>query len=122
MVDPGIFTFANHGCKGTYNIGTKTNHTEASVTVGEPVTSIYDGANDPYNPYHERQFLSIDIASSLVALRDIRAGEELLDNYVIFGGGFDQEDFDANLADLQNICSGGDGLVTSYEKSEQAES
>ena len=113
-VDSGLFTFANHGCDRSYNFGTPTNATESSIELGIEATSIYDATNDMYNPYNERRYFSLD-HNGMKALRDISAGEEMLDNYLIFGGGHDQEDFDDNLDELQRMCSGGNGIVSDYE-------
>ena len=115
-VDPGIFTFANHGCNRSYNIGTPTVETESSIELGVEATTIYDATNEFFNPYSERRYFSLD-HNSMRAVRDISAGEEILDNYLIFGGGQDQEDFDDNLRELQQMCSGGNGIVSDYEES-----
>lgn len=120
-VDSGILTFVNHGCNGTYNIGVVLGESEATVEVGTPVTTVYDARSDVYNPRWERGYHSVDCAG-LVAIRDISAGDEILDNYLIFGGGYDQQDFDENLSDLKSMCRGEGGLVHIYEESEKGKS
>ena len=115
-VDPGIMTFVNHGCDGKYNIGAKLNETEASIEFGQGPTKVFGDHldSDAFNPFAERHFPMWDCAS-FVAHRDIEKGEELLDNYIIFGGK-DWEEFEANLADLKTLCSGGVGKVFEYEE------
>jgi hypothetical protein len=54
------------------------------------------------------------------ALRDIQAGEEILDNYIMFGGGADQTDFDTNLKELKSMCGGSGGIVHGYEGEDES--
>ena len=118
FVDPGIMTFANHGCNGTYNIGVKLSETEATLDFGDGPSAVYDGDEEKdsnvFNPFQERRF-SIEECKNLVALRDIEAGEELLDNYMFYGGP-NAEFFEENLTELKQVCSGGAGLVLEYEE------
>ena len=67
-----------------------------------------------FNPFWERHS-SIEECTSLATLRDIEAGEELLDNYIFYGGP-NGEYFDENLAELKQLCSGGTGMVLEYEE------
>ena len=53
-----------------------------------------------------------------VTLRDIQPGEELLDNYLAFGGGVDLNDWENNLLELKTMCSGGKGKIHMYEEDE----
>jgi hypothetical protein len=110
-------TFANHGCNGTYNFGTPTSSSEATLELGVPVLSVYDARNDPFNPFIERRYFTLEL-THMIAVKDIAAGEELLDNYLPYGGGDDQHDFDANLAELKAMCMGGKGVVSEYEQQE----
>ena len=113
-VDSGIFTFANHGCDRSYNFGAITEQTEATVLFGADPHTIYDDRPDVYNPLHERNYFTFD-QEGMRSIKDIEAGEELLDNYLIFGGCHDQKDFEENLMELKNMCSGVPGAVSSYE-------
>jgi hypothetical protein len=113
-VDPGIMTFVNHGCNGTYNVGAHLIVNEMTMKVGLGPGGVYDDGNEIYHPYAERQFPQWE-CQSFVALRDINAGEELLDNYLVFGGSEDLSSWDDNLQELKHICSGGIGSVSEYE-------
>lgn len=105
----------NHGCNGSNNIGSRTNWTETSVELGHPVGELYDARNDVYNPQAERAYYSMDCVY-MSAIEDIKAEEEILDNYLVFGGGSDQADFDENLAEVKAMCAGEAGIVSSYEE------
>ena len=115
-VDPGIMTFVNHGCDGTYNIGAKLNETEASIEFGQGPTTVFGNHlySVSFNPFADRHFPKWDCAGFVVH-RDIEKGEELFDNYIIFGSK-DWEEFESNLADLKTLCSGGVGKVIEYEE------
>jgi len=57
-----------------------------------------------------------DCAEINIVLRDIEAGEEVLDNYLVHGGetvaGWDEE-----ILALRSMCTGGlHGTVTKYEE------
>lgn len=116
-VDAGIMTFVNHGCNGTYNVGTGLEVHEMTMELGRGPEGVYDAENEVYHPFNERQYPHWD-CQGFVALRDIGPGEELLDNYLVFGGGDgdDIEDWDKNLRELKNLCSGGTGSISKYEK------
>lgn len=114
-IEPSLWSFVNHGCNGTYNIGTPLNVTEVSLTTGTPPNDLYDDENEVFDPFSERHYPAWG-CSDFVALRDIEAGEELFDNYLVFGGS-KTEDWLDNLQELQSVCSGGIGLVSSYEAS-----
>jgi hypothetical protein len=86
-VNPGIMTFVNHGCNGTINVGARLIGDEMTM-VGQGPGGICEYGNEIYHPYAERQFPQWD-CQSFVALGDINAGEELLDIYLVFGGGED---------------------------------
>jgi hypothetical protein len=113
-VDPGIMSFVNHGCNGTYNVGTPLSVNEMTAVLGVGPADIYDDENDVYHPYNDRQFPYWECAN-FVALRDIEVGEELFDNYLVFGGGAQMEDWDKNLRELKAVCMGGTGTIAEYE-------
>jgi len=120
-VDPGILTYVNHGCNGSYNVGAKLNETESTIELGQGPAGVYDDdGNDVYNPFDERHFPNWE-CSKFITLRDIDAGEELLDNYLAFGGGEDTKDWENNLRELKSVCSGGTGKVVMYEEEEKDE-
>ena len=67
-----------------------------------------------YDPVLERNIRSI-MASDELVLRDIKAGEEILDNYLAFIG--DEDDWEEDIHSLRNQCTGtGIGEVVEYEK------
>jgi hypothetical protein len=74
----------------------------------------FDESNEPYHPYEERHFPAWQ-CSSFKALHDIKAGEEILDNYMVMGGQ-DGTDMYGFIAELKSMCSGGIGSVTQYER------
>ena len=114
-VDPGIMTYVNHGCNGTYNVGVPLNETEMTVELGQGPEGVYDlDGNDVYNPFDERHYPMWE-CDKFITLRDLEAGEELFDNYLAFGGGQETEDWENNLLELKTMCSGGKGRVHMYE-------
>lgn len=72
---------------------------------------------DDFNIYKDRHFPLWD-CDEYTALRDIQAGEELLDNYLTYGG---VDFWEVNVLGLQEVCSGGIGLVSLYEKQEESQ-
>lgn len=82
FVDSSIITFVNHGCNGTYNVGVKTDYNEFSSNLDAPTDDL-DGRSHTgtsvFNPVVDRHlFFGGD-----ESLRDIKAGEEILDNYLV---------------------------------------
>jgi hypothetical protein len=80
---------------------------------------IYDDDNDSYNPFMERRFPSWG-CPDFKALRDIEEGEEVLDNYLVFGGSCGNR-LHEYIEELKTMCAGGGiGSVLQYElESEQ---
>ena len=114
-VDPGIITFANHGCDGKFNVGANLNETEATIELGQGPTKVYRRkSSNVFDPFLERHF-SPSHCADFVTHRDIEVGEELFDNYIVFGGS-DEEDFETNLVELKALCSGGVGTIFEYEE------
>uniref|UniRef100_A0A7S4SHD5 SET domain-containing protein n=1 Tax=Ditylum brightwellii TaxID=49249 RepID=A0A7S4SHD5_9STRA len=113
VVDSTILTFVNHGCNGTYNAATVTS------TVTEMTTGVdeFDEAffmNDPYNLVVARH-LPHNQNSGDVALRDIKAGEEILNNYLDFST--DEENWKDYVRNLRNQCLGKVvGSITNVER------
>jgi SET domain-containing protein len=52
--------------------------------------------------------------SPVHALRDIKAGEEILDNYLAFTS--EEESWKQDVTDLRELCTGAPGDVTNYER------
>lgn len=81
-MDSTIQCFINHGCVGANNVGYDMQVTEASAdprSVPDEVTFSYAGKEFIYNPAKERQ---VRFYSSTTPRRNIKAGEELLNNYL----------------------------------------
>ena len=109
-VDPGILTFMNHGCDGTYNAGSILPFTEATFKPGDVYA---ESTFSFYNPFHERHFSYPDCSSN-VALRDIQEGEEILCNYLVFQGSFASES--GLVEELRRECAGHRGIISTYEQ------
>jgi SET domain len=115
-VDPSIATFCNHGCNGTANSGEVSTRyiTEYDYSAYEE-TSLADFKM--YNPALDRSIRTYNCAGD-VALRDIKAGEEIFNNYVVF---VDLEDLDEYAASLRAECEGSAiGQISEYEMSAKA--
>jgi hypothetical protein len=110
-VDPGIMTFVNHGCDGSYNTGPKTPYTELNFK--DINTARTHGEEyDIYNPYTQRHSAFGDCSSSVV-LSDIEAEEEVLCNYLVL---YDGENKLEAIEVVKSMCSGErPGDVASYE-------
>jgi hypothetical protein len=64
-----------------------------------------------YNPQYDRRYPEWGCQYN-IAVRDIDIDEEILDNYICYGG----TDFFLDVIDeLQQVCGGGIGFVTQYE-------
>jgi hypothetical protein len=113
-VEPGIMSFVNHGCNGTYNTGHRFNETEMTMELGRGPQGI---ALDEFPTYHPRAARHFPFAPHYLtmALQDIEPDTELLDNYLTYGGVKNLEYWDENLRDLKLVCSGGIGSITRYE-------
>lgn len=112
-VDPGIGTFVNHGCNGTTNVGSVEyiNLTEFSTT--------YNVATDQrsiYNPAFDRA-IRTNACSESIALRSIKSGEEIFNNYMTFENFHELEEY---AESLRNECAGrAVGQISEYELSHQ---
>lgn len=109
-VDPGIFTFVNHGCNGTRNMGTdEFIGTEMTIDINVKHPSVLEEV--PMDPFTARHFPDWECHKH-IARRDIQAGEELLDDYTNMGGSLYWVE---NIEELRWVCSGMAGRVTQYE-------
>jgi len=83
----------NHGCNGTYNFGDEDD--------GKPFTEMdfesfftedssmnFINKAPPFSPVYERHLGHLSKAGD-VTTRDIKAGEEILTDYLAFGGDID---------------------------------
>lgn len=111
-VDSGISTFCNHGCNGTWTIGDEDDYfTELNVDLNEPPKDFLNHEY-VYSPVFERHLRQIMSVGSYT-LRDIKAGEEILCNYLSFVG--DAADWEGDVTDLRAQCTGSMGDIQEYE-------
>ena len=83
-----------------------------TVLFGEPSALVY-------NPAADRN-LHMQFVGPEKLLRDVKAGDEILDNYLTMIG--DSTDWKADVLDLRAQCNGeGVGDVTLYEASQSSE-
>lgn len=114
FVEASVLSFANHGCKGSYNL-VAPDDTEDKPEDGVKYTemheysadvrNVYEGQfeNDVgfgYNPVIERHLVSIDNRMD-VTRHDIKAGEELFSNYLPYANTL--ADWERNLQKLRNV-------------------
>ena len=115
VVDSSIITFVNHGCRGTYNVGIETELDEFSANPEEPVEAL-DGRSHTgtsiFNPVIDRHLLMVGDMN----IKDIKKGDEILDNYIAFVGSI--EEWEEDIEGLQAMCKGEiiEGSVTDYEE------
>jgi hypothetical protein len=74
---------------------------------------IHDFTDSLYSPFMDRHLPSIT-AGYDQALRDIRAGEEILSDYLEFTGS--HKEWGGQVTLLRDVCHGGGGEVTQYER------
>ncbi len=104
----GILTFGNHGCNGTYNIGLKSEFHELNVDLNNiPKEYLYH--SEPYNPARERNLL----VEHIVSLKDLKAGDELADNYMPYGG---EKSFETMVVQLRELCAGDFEPLWEYQR------
>lgn len=115
-------TFVNHGCNGTFNFigrenyeGWKSNDPHATITEQNYTSHEFDPFRGEFHDiYLDRHPIKPNVD---VAMRDVKAGEEILNNHVFFDTNV--ESWKASMAELQKICSGERvGEITQAERSE----
>jgi hypothetical protein len=115
-------TFVNHGCNGTSNIIEWPTYKqwvdgiENAITTEQNVTrdDYADFRAEVFDLHHDRHMDHIALTYT-VAKRDIKAGEEMLTNYVGFSVG--EELWWKEVKSLQRMCSGEEvGFITKKEK------
>ena len=113
-IEPSLMTFTNHGCHGTYNIGMKLPVTEMNANPEEMPDELMNNPAETafYNPFFDRNHL-MNMHSYVFALRDIQAGEEILDNYLSY---LSVDNWESGLADYRAQCAKeGVGAINRYE-------
>jgi hypothetical protein len=107
-----LTTFTNHGCNGTFNLDeVDVEYTEFTIRTDHVPKELQWKNPMKYNPYHDRDYMK-DATSSRSG-KFIGRDEELLDNYMSFGG---DEYFMEMIEDLRVECSGGSGVVEQYQQ------
>jgi len=129
-IDSGVIMFMNHGCNGTNNYGYETDEdspmfglTESNVDlININMADIkYELLNEAstYSPAEERN-LWHKLNSGDYAFRDIKKGEEILTDYLVFSGA---DSFKHDVRGLQAQCMGvGHGDISEYEAYDDSES
>jgi hypothetical protein len=106
-------TFVNHGCNKTYNTGGESSIDELTSDVDvfpDNLNGRSHAQTSTYNPVVDRHLRH----AADYSLRDIKAGEEILDNYLAFIG--NEKDWASDVQHLRDLCSGHTiGTVTEYE-------
>jgi len=114
-VDSGVLTFQNHGCNRTYNVGFETSVTELTADPEKLPPELDEKSYESvlYNPFVDRNYLYI--TNSLEVLRDIKAGEECLDNFLAF---LHDENWKWGVENYKSMCENpgdGAGVVSAYQ-------
>jgi hypothetical protein len=99
-------TFTNHACNGQNNIGFDSEGFNQFTVDPLHMPEFFKDMGlrrSAYNPVMERNIRGI-MCSDQKALRDIKAGEEILDNYLEFVGS--EDDWEGDIRSLRNQCTG----------------
>ena len=109
-------TFVNHGCNHTYNVGVDSGDiTEFTADLTQLPDVFNDAIRDGnvFHPARDRNLRYVLVGGDRF-LRDIHAGEEILDNYLAFTG--DKADWEYDVLHLRGQCSGAAiGDISEYE-------
>eukprot|EP00934_Nitzschia_sp_Nitz4_P000062 Nitzschia sp. Nitz4//scaffold340_size24592//23009//24421//NITZ4_008365-RA/size24592-processed-gene-0.9-mRNA-1//-1//CDS//3329548527//62//frame0 len=115
VVDSSLLAFINHGCNSTYNIGLLMRQNEFDVDPDNPpeeMAAMYHFQREAsYHPRQERNKMIEQIAS--ITCKPIQAGEELLENYLTFGG---VAHFKTQVLELREQCMGAVGIIERYQE------
>ena len=121
FVEPSIMTFTNHGCNGTFNAldwkayeNWVEGHKGAIVSEQNATADKFEEYREEvYDMFADRHIKNVALGYN-VATRDIKAGEELLDNYVYYVSSRDE--WFSESKELKDICNGVDvGYITKSE-------
>lgn len=112
-VDSNIAFFMNHGCNGTYNFGEEYSPTTEDNADLTSIPSEYDTTANVYSPVIERHLRAYTSGPDRT-LRDIKAGEEILANYLAYVA--DKEGWKEDVLSLRGQCRGHTlGEISEYE-------
>mmetsp|Transcript_3802 Transcript_3802/g.7280 ORF Transcript_3802/g.7280 Transcript_3802/m.7280 type:complete len:120 (-) Transcript_3802:32-391(-) len=117
-------TFSNHGCDGSFNVldwttydAWRNNEEWAIVTEQNATMDQYEPFRDEVYDIYTDRHVAHSALEYTVASRDIKAGEEILSNYVDYVTDIDH--WLDELEDLKRVCRGEDvGFITKSERSE----
>ena len=118
-VDVSILTFLNHGCNGNILMGELYSVTEMTADPKKPPEDFGDSPFEEafYSPFIDRNiFLNMNGADTTV--RDVEAGEELLDNYLRY---LHEDTWEWGVNSFRKQCEGQAGVITDYEESDVPE-
>jgi hypothetical protein len=115
-VDVSILTFLNHGCNGNYVMGELYSVTEMTADPKKPPEDFEESPFESafYSPFIDRN-IELNMNGADRTLRDVEAGEELLDNYLRY---LYLENWEWGINSYRRQCEGQAGVITDYEKSE----
>jgi hypothetical protein len=112
-VDSNIAFFMNHGCNQTYNFGDEYSSTTEINADSTRVPPDYDTSAEIYCPVIERNLRAYRSGPEHT-LRDIKAGEEILANYLAFVA--DDEGWENDVLSIRSQCAGEAlGEISEYE-------
>ncbi len=93
VVESCILLFMNHGCNGTYNfvVDDWKPFTEMDVEsfFTKDLGMNFINKAPPFSPVYERHLVQLCKVGD-VTTREIKAGEEILTDYLAFGGDIDE--------------------------------
>ncbi len=123
LVDTGILTFINHGCNGTGVMGEGkpliTTEMTADLERMPAELENYGTETHVYNPFIDRNNMRI-ITAGDKTLYDIKAGSELVDNYLRY---LHEGNWKSGVLDYRAQCiASGKGVVTGYEERKSSSS
>jgi hypothetical protein len=110
-------TFVNHGCNGSYNI----DNAEPDGITEQNFDTVTNIASEDkvYNPFSDRRRRGSE-SSFDYATRDIKAGEEILCNYLTLTA--DPKEQLEEAQKLKRICNGEEaGDITNFEEENRSE-
>jgi hypothetical protein len=115
-VDNSILMFVNHGCGGSSSLQLL-NITEITADPTKMADELMTTYESPmYNPFVSRNYLNFQHEADPTN-RDIKAGEELLDNYV---GYYTEDTWERGINDIRSQCHAQSlGSVSAYEEASQ---
>ena len=116
VVDPGIFTFLNHGCNGTYQTGNVLPVTEQTA----PLTRVpREFRKEFYNPnLYRNQWVEQGCTGTIG--QSMPANTELFDNYLFLSAGVSLPEWIDVVVEMRRLCSGEKlGVVSAYEQYQQ---